>query len=122
MNRFTQSRGRLTLSKVWQYLSLLFLIGFVIFFITGVTSVDNTTTEEQAKSLETAVRRSIAQCYAVEGTYPPSLDYLKEHYGLIYDTESYYIDYTAIGSNIMPDVTILPRSESEIGFMDSSEE
>jgi hypothetical protein len=94
-------------------------LAFVVFFITGVSSVDTTTTQEQAKSLETAIRRSIAQCYAVEGTYPPSLDYLKEHYGLIYDTESYYIDYTAIGSNIMPDVTILPRSGSEIGFIDS---
>jgi hypothetical protein len=102
-------------------LSFIFLLGFIAFFISGVTSVDSTTTDEQAKSLETAVRRSIAQCYAVEGTYPPSLDYLKEHYGLIYDTESYYIDYTAIGSNIMPDVTILPRSESEIGFMDSDD-
>jgi hypothetical protein len=57
----------------------------------------------------------------VEGTYPPSLEYLKEHYGLIYDEESYYIDYTAIGSNIMPDVTILPRSKSEIGFINSEE-
>jgi hypothetical protein len=120
MNRFTQAR-RLTLSKIWQILSLIFLIGFVIFFISGVTSVDDTTTEEQAKSLETAVRRSIAQCYAVEGTYPPSLDYLKEHYGLIYDADSYYIDYTSIGSNIMPDVTILPKTGNEIGFMDDEE-
>jgi hypothetical protein len=120
MNRFTQTR-KLTLSNIWQFLSLIFLLGFIIFFISGVMSVDETTTDEQAKSLETAVRRSVAQCYAVEGTYPPSLDYLKEHYGLIYDSESYYIDYTAIGSNIMPDVTILPRSESEIGFMDSEE-
>jgi hypothetical protein len=120
MNRFTQSR-RFTLSNIWKLLSFIFLLGFIAFFISGVTSVDSTTTDEQAKSLETAVRRSIAQCYAVEGTYPPSLDYLKEHYGLIYDTESYYIDYTAIGSNIMPDVTILPRSESEIGFMDSND-
>jgi hypothetical protein len=120
MNRFTQS-SRFTLSGIWKLFSFILLLGFIVFFISGVTSVDSTTTEEQAKSLETAVRRSIAQCYAVEGTYPPSLDYLKEHYGLIYDTESYYIDYTAIGSNIMPDVTILPRSESEIGFMDSED-
>jgi hypothetical protein len=95
------------------------MAGFFIFFIAGVSSVDSTTSEEQVKSLETAVRRSVAQCYAVEGTYPPDLDYLKEHYGLIYDSESYYIDYTAIGSNMMPDVTILPRSKDEIGFINS---
>lgn len=115
MNRFTQSKT-ISLSHIWQLLCILFIAGFVIFFIRGVNSVDNTTSSEQAKSLETAVRRSVAQCYAVEGTYPPSLDYLKEHYGLIYDEDAFYIDYTAIGSNIMPDITILPRSENEIGF------
>ena len=115
MNRFTQSRT-LSLSHIWQIISLLFVAGFILFFIFGVYSVDNTTSTERAKSLETAVRRSVAQCYAVEGTYPPSLDYLKEHYGLTYDEDSFYIDYTAIGSNIMPDITILPRSENEIGF------
>ena len=111
MNRFTQTRT-ISLSRVWQFISLFFVVGFVVFFITGINTVDDTTSSEQAKSLETAVRRSVAQCYAVEGTYPPSLEYLQEHYGLIYDTDSFYIDYTAIGSNIMPDITILSKSDN----------
>lgn len=116
MNRFTSHR-KLTLSQIWQLLSFAFMVAFIIFFISGINTVDESTASEQAKSLESAVRRSVAQCYAVEGTYPPSLDYLKEHYGLIYDTDKFYIDYTAIGSNIMPDITILPRSGNEIGFI-----
>ncbi len=116
MNRFTNHK-RISLSQIWQIVSILFLTGFVLFFISGINTVDESTANEQAKSLESAVRRSVAQCYAVEGTYPPSLDYLKEHYGLIYDADRFYIDYTAIGSNIMPDITILPRSKSEIGFI-----
>lgn len=116
MNRFTSHR-KLTLSQIWQLLSFAFMVAFIIFFISGINTVDDSTASEQAKSLESAVRRSVAQCYAVEGTYPPSLDYLKEHYGLIYDTDKFYIDYTAIGSNIMPDITILPRSGNEIGFI-----
>lgn len=111
MNRFTRNRT-ISLSHIWQFISMFFVLGFLIFFIVGVNTVDDTTSSEQAKSLETAVRRSIAQCYAVEGTYPPSLEYLEEHYGLLYDTDSFYIDYTAIGSNIMPDITILPKNES----------
>lgn len=114
MNRFTKSRT-IPLSRIWQFISLLFVIGFLIFFISGINTVDDTTSSEQAKSLETAVRRSVAQCYAVEGTYPPSLEYLEENYGLIYDTDSFYIDYTAIGSNIMPDITILPRTNESGG-------
>lgn len=111
MNRFNQTR-KFSLSGIWQTFSTVFVVGFVIFFITGINTVDDTTSDEQAKSLETTVRRSVAQCYAVEGTYPPSLEYLEEHYGLIYDTNTFYIDYTAIGSNIMPDITILPKSNN----------
>lgn len=110
MNRFTRNRT-ISLSHIWQFISMFFVLGFLIFFIVGVNTVDDTTSSEQAKSLETAVRRSVAQCYAVEGTYPPSLEYLEEHYGLLYDTDSFYIDYTAIGSNIMPDITILPKTD-----------
>lgn len=110
MNRFTRNRT-ISLSHIWQFVSMFFVLGFLIFFIVGVNTVDDTTSNEQAKSLETAVRRSVAQCYAVEGTYPPSLEYLEEHYGLLYDTDSFYIDYTAIGSNIMPDITILPKTD-----------
>lgn len=110
MNRFTRNRT-ISLSHIWQFISMFFVFGFLIFFIVGVNTVDDTTSSEQAKSLETAVRRSVAQCYAVEGTYPPNLEYLEEHYGLLYDTDSFYIDYTAIGSNIMPDITILPKTD-----------
>ena len=110
MNRFTRNRT-ISLSHIWQFISMFFVLGFLVFFIVGVNTVDDTTSSEQAKSLETAVRRSVAQCYAVEGTYPPSLEYLEEHYGLLYDTDSFYIDYTAIGSNIMPDITILPKTD-----------
>lgn len=117
MNRFT-SHKKPPLSQLWNIISFLLITGFLLFFINGISAVDDTTTSEQVKSLETAVRRSVVQCYAVEGTYPPSLDYLKEHYGLIYDADKFYIDYTPIGSNIMPDITILPMSEGEIGLID----
>lgn len=63
---------------------------------------------KQQESLETALSRSIAQCYAVEGMYPPSLNYLKEHYGLTYDESKFLIDYQSIGANLMPEVVILP--------------
>ena len=45
--------------------------------------------------------------------YPPSLEYIKEHYGLFYNEELFYIDYQPIGSNIMPDVTILDRTQGD---------
>ena len=43
----------------------------------------------------------------MEGFYPPSLEYLEEHYGLTYDKERYRIDYQPVGSNLMPDMAVL---------------
>lgn len=106
MNRFNTNISYI-LTRFWKILLLVFALAIVIFFINGSTVVDSSTLNEQAKSLETSIRNSIAQCYAIEGTYPPDLNYLKEHYGLFYNEKLFYVDYTAIGSNIMPDVTII---------------
>ncbi len=79
----------------------------LLLFLQGVQSVSDTTAAKQQESLETALSRSIAQCYAVEGMYPPSLNYLKEHYGLTYDESKFLIDYQPMGANLMPEVVIL---------------
>lgn len=63
------------------------------------------------RTLETAVMRGITHCYAIEGTYPDSLEYLIENYGLIYDESHYYIDYQPLGSNLMPDVAIIRKED-----------
>ena len=108
-NRFEENRTNPLRNVVY----LLPLLGFILLFILfyrGVSSVSHTADAKQMESLENAINRSITQCYAVEGAYPPNLDYIKEHYGLVYDETMFYVDYQPIGSNIMPDVTILRRT------------
>lgn len=87
---------------------LVFLVLFV-YFLYMLGHISSDTLDRQEESLNTALNRSIVSCYCVEGTYPPSLEYIKEHYGLIYDEETFFVDYTPIGSNIYPDVTVLRR-------------
>lgn len=89
------------------HLSTLAFLLLLALFLIGITSVNKTTIEKQQESLQTALERDVLHCYAVEGFYPPSLDYIKEHYGLSYDEDTFYVDYKPIGSNIMPDMTIL---------------
>jgi hypothetical protein len=36
---------------------------------------------------------------------------LKENYGLTYDEDLFFVDYQTIGSNILPDVTIIEKEE-----------
>ncbi|MDD6482773.1 MAG: hypothetical protein PUF65_11010 [Lachnospiraceae bacterium] len=89
-----------------------FLIIAVLFAFSLMTDhITSSNDREQIKILETAVTRSISECYALEGAYPPDISYLSEHYGLTYDTQKYFIDYQYIGSNLRPDVTIIKRTE-----------
>lgn len=78
----------------------------------GITSVSDQTARQQKKSLEEAIRRDMVICYAMEGAYPESLEYLKEHYGLNYDETRYIINYEVMGSNLMPDVMVLEKQGS----------
>ncbi len=108
-NRFERNRKN-PFTKLIVLLPLMaFLVLFVIFY-NSLQSVSATNIEKQKESLELALTRSITQCYAVEGAYPPDLQYIKEHYGLTYNEELFFVDYQPVGSNILPDVTVLTRT------------
>ena len=106
MKRFTHEKTHNWKKQVFSV--ALFLFIFLVFLL-GIAKVSEKTSAQQAASLEQAISRSIAHCYATEGHYPESLDYLKEHYGITYDSEEFFVDYQAIGGNIFPEVTIIQR-------------
>jgi len=109
MNRFaSKSFGDYRKSKkIFRLLPLVLGILVIMLFLSGVNYISDSSADKQFESLSNAITRDIAQCYAVEGAYPPSLDYIVEHYGLTYDSNMFFVDYQAIGSNIYPDVTII---------------
>lgn len=109
MNRFEQKNRSLWQKLIYLLPILAFIVLFVL-FLQGIGSVSESTLSKQQESLETALERSISQCYAVEGSYPPSLEHLKQHYGLLYDEDSFFIDYEYYGSNLLPEVTVLRRT------------
>ena len=84
---------------------------FVLFFV-GIYAISRGNTERQLESLEKAINRDVVQCYSLEGIYPPSLEYLEEHYGLVYDRNLFFVDYRPIAANIYPDITILRLDEN----------
>lgn len=65
--------------------------------------------EENSSSVREAVLSSARQCCAIEGTYPSSIEYLEEHYGLSVNHKDYLITYEAFSSNILPEVTVTVR-------------
>ena len=46
-------------------------------------------------------------CYAVEGSYPSSLEQLEDRYGLQIDKERFTVRYRALAENLMPEITVL---------------
>lgn len=90
-------------------ISCLFFLLILCAFFLGTSSLQKKVDNEGISTLQNAVTRSVTRCYAEEGSYPETLDYLKEHYGLTYDESRYYVDYQPLGSNIMPDITIIPK-------------
>ena len=88
----------------------LFGLVLVVLFA-GISSVSSDNDRRQRESLENALYRSITYCYAVEGSYPESLDYIRENYGITYDEDRFFVDYRPLGSNIYPDVTIIDLKE-----------
>lgn len=88
---------------VW---SVILLTAFAAFFY-GLRNVTGKLSEQGKTKLEEAVRRGAVACYAAEGAYPPSIEYLEEHYGLTVDESRYIVHYEVFADNILPDITVL---------------
>ena len=108
MNRFRKSRTEKK-GRTQMYVPVLVSAVMIGWIWSGITSISAGTGEQQKASLEEALHRDIVMCYAQEGRYPQSLDYLKEHYGLIYDEDKYMISYEVLGSNLMPDIKVMEK-------------
>ena len=107
MSRFEYKKPSRRPPKILASVCIFVLILFL--FVQGISSLSTSTIQRQRESLENAIMRNVTYCYTVEGAYPESLDYLKNHYGLMYDEDLFFVDYHISGSNILPDVTIIEK-------------
>jgi hypothetical protein len=82
-------------------------------FVTGVTGMLHRAESEGAETLRKGIARACVQCYAIEGRYPPSVDYLTEHYGIQIDSDRYYVFYEGFASNLMPTIMVVAVQEEE---------
>ena len=90
-------------------LIFLLILGIAIYMF---SDVNRTTTDESLAMTENNIRRAVITCYAQEGQYPPSIDYLKENYGL-YVGDEYLVHYDMFASNIMPDITVMRKQVAQ---------
>ena len=90
---------------------MLVFLAVVIILVLAVSDVSRTSNEESLSIAENNIRRAVITCYAQEGRYPESIDYLKENYGL-YVSDDYIVYYDIFASNIMPNITVVRKQVS----------
>lgn len=92
-------------------LSLLALAALAGLFAFGAGWVGGRTSRT-ADDVLSDVRRAAVYCYAVEGRYPPDLEYLTAQYGVRYDAHRFYVFYQPLAANLMPDITVVEAEEA----------
>lgn len=95
--------------SIW--IQLLMFFGMLGIILYGFQNTDQGLDEEDRQRAKEAIQKAALECYSIEGAYPESLDYLVENYGLYIQEDMYRIRYHYIGSNIMPDTDVYPRSD-----------
>jgi hypothetical protein len=91
------------------------ILGFALLFVFVafmLGSASDTSSDEALKAVRDSVVRAVISCYAYEGFYPDSIEYLTENYMLNIDENRYLIYYDKIADNIMPNIIVTRRGEA----------
>ena len=106
IKRVLSLRARLITAAVLLAVLVLAALGLML----GSRQVGRDLDTASAQARRQAVLQAAVQCYAVEGSYPASLDYLEENYGLLVNHDRFIVTYEAFASNLMPQVNVLERA------------
>lgn len=86
-----------------------------LFLTLGTGHMEETVQREQQELLQEAINQAVVNCYALEGRYPESMQYLIENYGIQVDFDKYAVSYEIFAENIKPHVKVLRLGETENG-------
>ena len=91
-------------------LSVILFVLIVVWFIISANNAGEAADKKRTDSVYSTVMNGAVLCYSIEGEYPPSIDYLKENYGINYDNNKYVVNYSYFGANIRPTVIVTEKS------------
>lgn len=109
MRRKRNSGGFVELIKENLFGIVLFAFVLVV-ILQSLGNAGESGAQEEKRIAEQSIRRAIVSCYAVEGMYPGSYEYLRDNYGVRIDEDKYAVKYEIFSANIMPVVTIIEVS------------
>lgn len=88
-------------------LSVVLFVVLIGAFAFGFDNASKRNAAEQLSVTQQSVIKAVVNCYAIEGTYPPDIKYLEDHYGLTVDHSKYVVNYQVMGSNVLPYVEVV---------------
>ena len=94
-------------------MTVVFTIAVIAMIVIGLHKTEISSRAEGLRLLEESVMRAAVQCYAVEGRYPDSVDYIEKHYGVYIDWTRYAVHYEIFASNLLPDITVMELNMEE---------
>lgn len=95
------------LNKLYPLIWVMAILCVLFCFMTALSNLDSGQSAEEKERLEEALSRAAVACYALEGAYPPDLEYLIENYNVQINTDRFTVKYELYASNLMPDITVL---------------
>lgn len=108
-----EKRKKGNAGAITQIISLLIVFAIITAIIVSLPSFKKSSGKIREESIENIIKKYVIQCYASEGSYPPSLDYLAQNYGLIIDDKHYVYYYDAFAANFMPEIEVYSRREKK---------
>lgn len=97
---------KLSLTQICLFAAILIMVIVGLIIFSSIDNFKDQYTENRAAEIRSTVIQYVAQCYALEGAYPPDLAYLEARYGLQLDKDKYIYHYEMFASNIFPDVQV----------------
>ena len=88
---------------------LILFLAVISIFIGGLRQASVSQSAESLRVAKESVMRAVISCYALEGSYPDSFEYLKKNYNVKIDETKYIVHYDIFASNIMPEISIVTR-------------
>ena len=103
---------RFSLKNVLSYvIPILLFAAMLAWLIVSLLNTSGAAAAQEQAAVKSTLENGITMCYAIEGAYPPSLEYLSENYGITYNTSKFIVHYDRFADNIRPAVRVIERME-----------
>lgn len=88
---------------------LLFTAAVIALVMAGLRQAEAAGRAEGRRLLEEGLNAAVLRCYVTEGSYPGSLAYIEERYGVFIDESKYTVRYRITGANVRPGITVIEK-------------